>query len=148
MLTGAAAVLGRLSRGSLGGSAGPVARAARRRLVAAGDRGDTKAIVAVWAAWLGDTARQLPADVGRWPVPDDKASSVGIAAMEPSLSAGNREVLATVMAGEPMAIAAAWYAYVYYPDRSLPAELARWPVPQSAVTFLVSCRGRFPAQRR
>ena len=130
-------MLFRLSRERPDGSSGPVAQAARKRLVAAGDRGDMNAIIAVWAAWLAHIARPLPAEVARWPVPDHMADRVGIAAMDPSLSAGNREVLATVMAGNPKAIAAAWYAYVYYPDRALPAELARWPVPHSAVTFLV-----------
>ena len=137
MLRAAAAMLFRLSRERPDGSSGPVAQAARQRLVAAGDRGDMNAIIAVWAAWLAHIARPLPAEVARWPVPDHMADRVGIAAMDPSLSAGNREVLATVMAGNPKAITAAWYAYVYYPDRALPAELARWPVPHSAVTFLV-----------
>lgn len=137
MLKIAAGMLARLSRGRADGSAGPVAQAARRRLVTAGDRGDLTAIVAVWAAWLGDTARPLLPDVGGWPVPDDTASKVGIAAMEPGLSAGNRLVLATVMASSTKVISAAWYAYVYYPERSLPAELAKRPVPKSAVTYLV-----------
>jgi hypothetical protein len=57
--------------------------------------------------------------------------------MDPSLSAGNREVLGPVIAASPKAIGAAWYAYWYYPERALPAELARWPVPDSVMATLV-----------
>ncbi|RSM48946.1 hypothetical protein DMB66_45620 [Actinoplanes sp. ATCC 53533] len=126
-----------IARSRRGVGHGVLARAAWRRLVAAGARGDANAFTGVWYAWCPDKSQELPDGFASWPVPADLAFSVGWVLTDPQLTGVNRRAVATLVAGSPRAISVAWTACSADPERPVPAELTRCPVPDSAVGDLI-----------
>jgi hypothetical protein len=139
MRTGSAARLLKRSRPGSDGSRGAAARRAWRRLVRAGDGGDPNVIDVVWSDWLASADRELPVELTRWPIPEERTGVVGVVAVSPALSAGDRELLATIVAGIPEAVRSALTTCRYDPTCVLPTGLGRWaPVPEEAVEDVVA----------
>src|SRR5579864_7755925 len=83
----------RAARRRADASRGPLARRAWRTLTVACDRGDQRAIHAVWCAWLRHPDDEWWGLLTRLRNPDDLAEAVFAAALDPARDAGSRAAL-------------------------------------------------------